>query len=160
MKSILAMAKNRCIGKDGKLPWHFKDELRWFKELTVGHALLVGRKTFEGLPPLKNRDVWVLTRETWSKMMIRRITNQYGCDGYEYTLDMLTDCNKDELNDLWVCGGKSVYEFMLPSIDEFYVTHLNDEFEGDTFMAPFEHLYKNAERIKEFDFGYVIKYSK
>lgn len=159
MKALLAMAKNRCIGKDGMLPWYFKDELKWFKQMTEGHTILVGRKTFEGLPPLKNRKVWVLTRETWSKMIIRRINNVNGCEGYEHTLDMFEDYEEDGMEDVWVCGGKSVYELMLPCITEFYVTHLNDEFEGDTFMTPFEHLYKNQERIKEFDFGHVIKYS-
>jgi dihydrofolate reductase len=61
MRAILAMAKNRCIGKDGKLPWHYKEDLQFFKESTNDSLILVGRKTFENLPPLKNRSIWILT---------------------------------------------------------------------------------------------------
>ena len=63
MKAILAMAKNRVIGKNGGLPWpSIKEDFRWFKEFTTSKKLIVGKNTFDTLPMLKNREILVLTR--------------------------------------------------------------------------------------------------
>ena len=55
MKAIIAMSSNRCIGRDGKLPFYYKEDLKWFKEFTLYNTILIGRTTYEGLPPLKDR---------------------------------------------------------------------------------------------------------
>ncbi len=63
MKAILAMAKNRCIGIEGKIPWHIPNDFRWFKEFTTGKKLIVGKNTFDTLPMLKNREILVLIKK-------------------------------------------------------------------------------------------------
>ncbi len=161
MRALLAMAKNRCIGKNGKLPWHYKEDLKFFKEFTDDSLILVGRKTFEYLPPLKNRSIWVLTFNVWDKMILQKTKNKHGATGTLVDYGFVIDClsNKDKEIPC-ICGGKSVYESFISDITEFYVTHIDKEYDGDTFMFPFEHLYNKQELIKEFDFGKIIKYSK
>jgi dihydrofolate reductase len=159
MKAIAAMAENRAIGRDNKLPWHpIKEDFKFFKEITVGKILVVGHKTFDTLPSLKNRNLIVLTRYD---------------DGYEDTYDpfynmafcykskdIIEDLDLTHKGELIVIGGATTYKLFFPHITEFHVTHVKGEYEADTFMPPFEHLFTKQEVVKEFDGHRVIKYSK
>lgn len=159
MKAIVAMAENRAIGKNGELPWKpIKEDFKWFKEFTTSKILVVGNKTFDTLPVLKNRNLIVLTGSA---------------NGYEDVYDPFNNMafcyrNREDIlhldnyhkGDLVVIGGAKTYEVFLPYITEFYVTHVNGEYEADTFMIPFEHLFTNQEQVKEFDGHRVIKYSR
>jgi dihydrofolate reductase len=151
MKAILAMSKNRCIGKEGKLPWKYSDDFKWFKEFTMGHTLIVGRKTFEGLPQLKHRTIWVLSKTMGDTALA--ICSSSVVYHSTSNIDIIP---KDGI----IAGGKSIYELFLPKITEFYVTCIDKNYEGDTFMEPFEHLFSKSQIVKEFDFGKVIKYEK
>ena len=162
MKAILAMAKNRCIGIEGKIPWHIPNDFRWFKEFTTGKKLIVGKNTFDTLPMLKNREILVLTRRVEE---LDHIPNQYLINKNDLTgkiIDIkdvyLFELNKD--SDIIVAGGAKTYVRLLPYITEFYVTHVNGSYDGDTFMPPFEDLFTNKEVVKEFDLHKVIKYTK
>ena len=162
MKAILAMAKNRCIGIEGKIPWHIPNDFRWFKEFTTGKKLIVGKNTFDTLPMLKNREILVLTRRVEE---LDHIPNQYLINKNDLTgkiIDIkdvyLFELNKD--SDIIVAGGAKTYVRLLPYITEFYVTHVNGSYDGDTFMPPFEDLFTNKEVVKEFDGHKVIKYTK
>ena len=154
MQAILAMTENRCIGLNGKIPWYYPDDLKWFKEFTLNKSIVIGRKTYEGLPILKNRTVWVLSKSI--KESAGCIISPGESTMYHYTsnIDIIP---KDAI----VAGGKSIYQLFMPQITEFYVTHIRhrDCF-GDTWMFEFEHLFSNQELIKEFEFGKVIKYTK
>ena len=157
MKAILAMAKNRCIGKNGGLPWpSIKEDFKWFKEFTTGKKLIVGKNTFDTLPMLKNREILVLTRKVEE---LSEITNQYLINKNDLTGKIISDVS-DLDSDIIVAGGAKTYVRLLPYITEFYVTHVNGSYDGDTFMPPFEDLYNNQEVVKEFDLHKVIKYSK
>jgi dihydrofolate reductase len=156
MKAILAMAKNRCIGIEGKIPWHIPNDFRWFKEFTTGKKLIVGKNTFDTLPMLKNREILVLTRRIEE---LSEIPNQYLINKNDLTGKIITDVS-DLDPDIIVAGGAKTYVRLLPYITEFYVTHVNGSYEGDTFMPPFEDLFTNKEVVKEFDLHKVIKYSK
>ena len=156
MKAILAMAKNRCIGIEGKIPWHIPNDFRWFKEFTTGKKLIVGKNTFDTLPMLKNREVLVLTRKVEE---LSEITNQYLINKNDLTGKIISDVS-DLDSDIIVAGGAKTYVRLLPYITEFYVTHVNGSYEGDTFMPPFEDLFTNKEVVKEFDGHKVIKYTK
>lgn len=68
--------------------------------------------------------------------------------------------NETGWNDSIIIGGKSIYELFMPHITEFYVSHIDQDYEGDTFMEPFEHLFNKQETVKKFDFGKVIKYER
>ena len=159
MKAILAIAKNRVIGKSGGLPWPpIKEDFKWFKEFTMGKKLIVGKNTFDTLPMLKNREILVLTRKVEE---LSHITNQYivnnnGLSGK--IINDLSDLNTDP--DIIVAGGAKTYVRLLPYITEFYVTHVNGSYEGDTFMPPFEDLFTQQEVVKEFDGHKVVKYNK
>ena len=164
MKAILALAKNRVIGKNGGLPWSsIKEDFKWFKEFTTGKKLIVGKNTFDTLPFLKNRKILVLTRRV--EELDAYIQNQYFVNKNNLsgklidTTDIsLMDLDKDP--DIIVAGGAKTYVRLLPYITEFYVTHVNGNYDGDTFMPPFEDLFTQQEVVKEFDGHKVVKYSK
>ena len=156
MKAILAMAKNRCIGIEGKIPWHIPNDFKWFKEFTTGKKLIVGKNTFDTLPMLKNREILVLTRRVEE---LSEIPNQYLINKNDLTGKIITDIS-DLDSDIIVAGGAKTYVRLLPYITEFYVTHVNGSYDGDTFMSSFEDLFTNKEVVKEFDGHKVIKYSK
>lgn len=111
MKLITAKNKKDYIGLNGGLPWKCSADLRYFKEQTNGCKLLVGRKTFESLPPLKNRELIVVGR------------------GY-HTLNEALDLNPD-----WVIGGASIYAQCAYLCDEWYISIINDYTEGDTLLS-------------------------
>ncbi len=151
------MAKNRVIGKDGGLPWpSIKNDFIWFKEFTTGKKLIVGKNTFDTLPMLKNREIFVLTRRIEE---LSEIPNQYLINKNDLTGKIISDVS-DLDSDIIVAGGAKTYVRLLPYITEFYVTHVNGSYEGDTFMPPFEDLFTNKEVVKEFDLHKVIKYTK
>ena len=157
MKAILAMAQNRVIGKNGGLPWpSIKEDFKWFKEFTTGKKLIVGKNTFDTLPMLKNREILVLTRKVEE---LSEITNQYLINKNDLTGKIISDVS-DLDPDIIVTGGAKTYVRLLPYITEFYVTHVNGSYDGDTFMPPFEDLFTKFELVKEFDGHKVIKYSK
>ena len=119
---IAAVGKNGEIGKNGGLIWHLPGDLRYFKEKTSGHTVLMGRKTYESLPSggLPNRKNVVLSRKTGNAEQI------------------LTDLSK--LNEeVFVIGGGSIYEMMLPKCRHLYLTEIDAEEPGaDTFFPQFD----------------------
>jgi len=164
MKAIIAMAKNRVIGKNGGLPWpSIKEDFKHFKEFTTDKTLIVGKNTFDTLPLLKNRECLVLTKPV--EAIDAYITNQYLVNNNAMTGQMITmedvelysQFRKDYLI---VAGGAKTYVKLLPYITEFYVTHVNGTYDGDVFMPPFEDLFTQQEVVKEFDGHKVVKYSK
>ena len=164
MKAILAMAQNRVIGKNGGLPWpSIKEDFKWFKEFTMGGTLIVGKNTFDTLPLLKNRECLVLTRPV--EDLDAYITNQYlvnnnSMTGQRITMTELESYSEFRKDYLIVAGGAKTYIKLLPYITEFYVTHVNGNYDGDTFMPEFEHLFAHQEVVKEFDLHKVIMYTK
>jgi dihydrofolate reductase len=164
MKAIVAMAKNRVIGKNGGLPWpSIKEDFKHFKEFTMGKTLIVGKNTFDTLPLLKNRECLVLTKPV--EAIDAYITNQYLVNNNAMTGQMITMEDVESYSQfrkdyLIVVGGAKTYVKLLPYIKEFYVTHVNGNYVGDTFIPPFEDLFTHQEVVKEFDGHKVVKYSK
>ena len=164
MKAIVAMAKNRVIGKNSALPWpSIKEDLNHFKEFTTGKTLIVGKNTFDTLPLLKNRECMVLTKPV--EAIDAYITNQYMVNNNAMTGQMITmedveSYSRFRKDYLIVVGGAKTYVKLLPYITEFYVTHVNGNYDGDTFMPEFEHLFAHQEVVKEFDGHKVIMYTK
>jgi dihydrofolate reductase len=163
MKAILAMAQNRVIGKNGGLPWpSIKEDFKWFKEFTMGGTLIVGKNTFDTLPLLKNRECLVLVKE--DKIMAANpnqyLVNNNSMTGQLITMTDLESYSQFKKDYLIVAGGAKTYVRLLPYITEFYVTHVNGSYDGDTFMSSFEDLFTQQEVVKEFDLHKVIKYTK
>ena len=127
MKAIAAMSLNRVIGRDGKIPWHLPEDFQWFKKVTTGHVVLMGRKTFESLgKPLPNRTNVVLTRGG----DIPGVT----------TLHDLADLSASHFapREIFVIGGAEIYAQLLPRCRELYLSVVLREVEGDAFFPPFE----------------------
>ena len=163
MKAIMAMSENRCIGKENKIPWYVPNDFKWFKEFTMGKKLIVGKTTFNTLPFLKNRECLVLTRRVDG--IDAYITNQYlvnnnAMTGQMITMEDLESYSQFRKDAMVVTGGAKTYVKLLPYITEFYVTHVNGNYEGDVFMPAFEHMFTNKEVVKEFDLHKVIVYTK
>lgn len=116
------MDRGRVIGRNGKIPWHCPTDLKRFKELTMGHYCIVGRKTYESLPPLPGRKLIVVTRQDYNAPLVARcFTEAVGLSGGE----------------AFVIGGAEIYQLALPSVDRMYVTAMRGEHDGDTRFPVF-----------------------
>ncbi len=124
---IVAMAKNRCIGRDGQLPWHLPGDLQRFKQLTMGHSLLMGRKTYESIGrPLPGRTSYVLSRTPGFVAL--------GCQIVDELETALSHAVAAGETELFVCGGEDLYRQALPLCDRISLTELEREVEGDCFF--------------------------
>lgn len=119
---IVAMDKNGLIGKDNSLPWSLPEDLKYFRKTTTGHSIVMGRKTFESLGrPLPNRTNIVLTRD--------HNFQAEGCLVVTDIQEVLQICENEEV---FIIGGKQVYELFFPYVDKLYITKIEEEFTGDT----------------------------
>lgn len=158
MKAIAAMDENRGIGKDRQLPWPIiKEDFRFFKEFTTNKILIVGHNTFNTLPPLRNRNIVILTKysEEYEEVYDPVYNYAYCYRNFQGILDI-----NDGQPNLICAGGAKTYQLFLPYITEFYVTHVKGIHDADTFMPPFEHLFTKQDPVKEFDGHHIIRYSK
>ena len=129
------MDRRGGIGKDNRLPWRLSSDLKRFKGLTMGHHIIVGRKTFESIgKPLPGRQTIVITRD------INRgdAYEQQGCfvaHSVDAAISLAHDRGETEA---FVCGGAEVYEQALPITDRMYITKVDSEVEADTFFPEFD----------------------
>ena len=128
---ILARAANGVIGADGGLPWHISDELKYFKRVTMGKPLLMGRKTFESIGrPLPGRPNIVITRD-----------QDYTAEGVDVMHDLSSALARAEqlaaasgADEIMVIGGGEIYALALPMADRIYLTEVQLEPDGDAFF--------------------------
>lgn len=138
IKAIVAMAENRVIGNAGTIPWHLPEDFKFFKATTIGHAILMGRKTYESIgKPLPGRENIVLSRtmpETPGITIVRSVEEiQEPTDG----------------RDLFVIGGEEIYRLLLPRIQELYVTKVPRTIDGDTHFPDFESQFDAGTNVLE-----------
>ncbi len=125
--AVAAMAKNRVIGRRGRMPWHLLEDLKFFKRLTTGHPVIMGRKTWESLGrPLPNRRNLILSRTLPAP------------PGAEVVRDLAALDSLGLTGDVPVIGGAEIYRLLLPRCASVYLTLLADDAEGDTFFPEFE----------------------
>ena len=124
---IAAVARNGVIGMENRLPWHLPADLKHFRELTSGHAVIMGRKTWESLPakfrPLPGRRNIVVTRN-----------GDYGAEGATVSASLpaaIAAANGDEA---FVIGGAELYKAALPMADRLQLTEIDATYEGDTWF--------------------------
>ena len=125
---IYARAANGTIGKGGKLPWHIPEDLKRFKALTLGKAMIMGRKTFESLPGiLPGRRHIVLTRR-----------DSFEAEGAQIVRSVpaaLAAAREDDPDtDIAIVGGSAVYDVFRPRADRIELTQIHADYDGDTFM--------------------------
>ena len=122
---IAATSQNNALGKDNKIIWHLPDDFKRFKELTSGHHIIMGRKTFESFPkPLPNRTHIVITRQ--------QNYAPEGCIVVNSIEGAFEICPKNE--DVFLIGGAEIYKLGLPFTDKIELTYINETFEADAFF--------------------------
>jgi dihydrofolate reductase len=164
--AVAAMSLNRVIGRDNKIPWHLPEDFKWFKQLTTGHFVLMGRKTFESLGrPLPNRTNIVVTRTPRKLARDEKFRATFGHAHvghwrarigrpYQLGFDRFTDRDVWLVRDplrlaatftevrperrLFVIGGAQIYAQLLPRCTELYLSVVQREVEGDAVFPDFE----------------------
>ncbi|WP_210365053.1 dihydrofolate reductase [Bacillus sp. REN3] len=127
---IWAMDENRVIGVDNQLPWRIPEDLKFFKRVTMGHAIAMGRKTFESIgKPLPGRENIIITRD-----------REYAAEGCTVmnSVDELFDYADRKREEVFVIGGAEIFKEILPRADRLYLTMIHEQFEGDTFFPVFD----------------------
>ena len=128
IKIIAALSINRVIGNEGKIPWFIRGELKRFKDITMGHNVVMGRKTYESIGKvLDGRRNIVITKNKDFKVDGAIVENSYDA--------ALEKCQSDK--DIFIIGGAKIYEAALKSCDFLYLTLINKSFSGDTYFPDY-----------------------
>lgn len=152
---IVAMDRNRVIGKNGTLPWHISSDLQNFKKITMGKTIIMGRKTHESIGrPLPGRENIILTRD--------KNYQAEGCTVLQCIEDIFEYCKN--VDEVMITGGSEIYQQSLEQASRLYLTEVHTEIEGDTFFPEFErNEWKEisreefkADEKNEFDYSFVI----
>ncbi|WP_107841550.1 dihydrofolate reductase [Metasolibacillus meyeri] len=125
---IVAHDKNRVIGYDNQMPWHLPGDLKYFKEMTMGKPVIMGRKTYESIgKALPGRRNIVITRNV-----------AYQADDIEAvaSLEQALQLVQDE-PEIMIIGGEQIFELALPLADRLYITEIDYTFEGDTYFPAY-----------------------
>ncbi|WP_246941861.1 dihydrofolate reductase [Bacillus pinisoli] len=123
---IVAMDDNQVIGKNNELPWHLPADLAYFKKVTMGKPIIMGRKTHESIGrALPGRENIIVTRNA-----------NYHSEGCKvvHQLDDLKSLAEEANEELFVIGGAELFKELLPMTDRLYITHIHHSFEGDTYF--------------------------
>ena len=154
---MAARAQNNVIGKDNDLVWHLPADLRFFKQTTKGHTLIMGRKTFESLGnPLPHRDSWIVTRN-----------KDFAAEGIStfHSLEAAIQAAEDKgLKTVFILGGGEIYRQSMKLVDKLIITEVHEEFDGDTYFPEIdpeiwqevsreEH---KADEKNKYDFAFVV----
>ncbi len=167
------MSLNRVIGAGGRIPWHLPEDFQWFKKMTMGNVVVMGRKTFESLgQPLPHRKNLVLTRHPQRLIKVHpEIFGQYHewrggrhlKRAYQFRFSKLGEKVETEIfifgsldrlnpeefpNDIFICGGAEIYAQALPRCSDLYLTVVKREVEGDAVFPPFEGKFELREEIR------------
>ena len=152
---VAAIASNNVIGQKNSLPWDIPEDLKRFKQLTSGHTILMGRKTFDSIGrPLPNRTNIVMTKDT-----------NYQKEGIEIVFDEREALNliKDLNQEVFIIGGSKIYELFEPWATSLMITRVLKDFEGDAFFPNINWnnwLIKNKEEFLDEKSGISCKLEK
>jgi dihydrofolate reductase len=151
---ISALARNRTIGLDNAMPWRLPEDLKRFRRLTMGHAVIMGRKTFESIgTPLSGRNNIVISRSReWSRP---------GCVVVHTLEAALAAAGRS--SDVFVIGGAQIYALALPHAQRLHMTEIERDFDGDAFFPEFDRsLWREVSREphaaggnESFDYAFV-----
>jgi len=136
--AVVAIGKNRELGNEGKLLWHIPEDLKRFKALTLGHPIIMGRKTFESIvaylgKPLPGRTNIVVTHDAgWSH------EGAVVAHSLEEAIEKAKTLDNVEIH---IGGGAQIYEQALPRIDKLHLTLVDSSADADSFFPPYEHLF-------------------
>ena len=123
---VAAIASNNVIGKENSLPWNIPEDLKRFKQMTSGHTILMGRKTFDSIGrPLPNRQNIVMTKNENFEQEGIKVVNDF-----DEALELIKESNED----VFVIGGSKIYELFEPVANSLAITRILKDFEGDAFF--------------------------
>ncbi len=138
---IVAIGKDNLIGKGNMLPWHYKEDMKYFKEMTMGKKVIMGELTFKSIISYINKPLPGRTS------VIATLTD-YIYPGIEVTNDIISylkNFPKDE--EVFIIGGKIIYDLTLDLADKLYITHINKEYDGDVYFKNID--YSKYNKISE-----------
>jgi Dihydrofolate reductase len=132
------MSLNRVIGSGNSIPWHLPEDFKWFKQITTGNVIVMGRKTFESIGrPLPNRETIVLSRGDFQHPGVR-------------TIQSLAEIDlQGESREVFICGGAQIYAQTLALCSDLFLTLVTREVQGDAFFPPFEDQFELKEQLRE-----------
>lgn len=135
---VAAHAQNRAIGKDGRIPWNIAGEQKRFRELTTGHVVVMGRKTYEEIGrPLPNRTTVVLSR-----------TKNFNAENCITAATLSEALQLAGNRDVYIAGGEKVYKEALPLAEKLYLTEIGCTVEGDAFFPVFDESQFSKETVR------------
>jgi dihydrofolate reductase len=151
-KAIAAMSLNRVIGAGNRIPWHLPEDFKWFKKMTTGQVIVMGRKTFESIGrPLPNRTTIVLTRSLEPIPGVRTVAD----------LALIDPANPEFAGrEIFICGGAQVYQQALPLCSDLYLTLVQRVVEGDVLFPPFEDRFEPAEEVLARPEFKIVRYTR
>ena len=128
---VAAVARNRVIGAGGELAWRISDDLKWFKKITLGKPIIMGRKTYSSIGrPLPGRDNIVITRA--NDFVVEGVLTARSIPD---ALALARECaDRRKADEICVIGGGEIYEQMLTAVDRIYMTRVAAEIDGDTLF--------------------------
>ncbi|WP_138417069.1 dihydrofolate reductase [Aquibacillus sediminis] len=128
---LFAMDRNRVIGSNNDLPWRLPNDLKFFKQVTTGNTIIMGRKTFDSINrPLPNRENVILTRD--------KSYQQEGCQVIHSIDTIINWNNENPEKEYFIIGGAELFKQTLPFADRMYMTYIDETFEGDTYFPSFD----------------------
>lgn len=148
---VVAMAADRAIGINQSIPWRLPEDMKLFKRLTMGHPILMGRKTWESLGrPLPGRQNVVLTRDT-----------SFTAEGATviHSVDELAGLELMD-SEIMVIGGAQIYAHLLPKMQKLYVSEVQGEYAADTWFPEFAHHFLRSTPVEQFDGFRLVLYEK
>ncbi len=135
------MSENRVIGAGNKIPWHLPEDFKWFKKLTTGNVVVMGRKTFESIgKPLPDRETIVLSRSGFAHQGVRTVSS---LEAIELADPAFAG------RDVFICGGAEIYAQALQRCSDLFLTLVKRRVEGDAFFPPFEDQFELAEQLAD-----------
>jgi len=141
---IAAVSENGVIGRGNSLPWHLPEDLAWFKSMTLGHTLVMGRATYDSIGrPLPGRKTYILTRSPSGPMEIGSLSEAHSDSGF-----------------VFLCGGSEVYAQFLFYCDELLITHVKQEVDGDKRFPCFQHMFHATETLRSTDEYDIVRYAR
>jgi dihydrofolate reductase len=147
--TIAALSENRVIGNGNRIPWHLPEDFKFFKATTMGHVLVMGRRTFESIGrPLPGRETVVLSRSGFVHPGIRTVASLQ-------ELDALLGGRL-----AFICGGAEIYRVALPRCSDMYLTHVKRIVEGDAFFPPFEELFEPTGVLQDHSEFRIVRYRR
>lgn len=149
LQAIAAMSLNRVIGNGNAIPWHLPEDFKWFKQVTTGHVVVMGRKTFESIGrPLPNRTTVIVSRSAFAYPGVQTIAS----------LEELPAVVGDR--QAFICGGAQIYAQTLAQCSDLWLTLVKREVTGDAFFPPFEDQFALTEEIRDTPEFKILRYRK